>query len=283
MAAVLNLDDAARARLADRFGPGVAQWCDELPGLVAKLARRWGVRVERAVAGNTGRTLLCRTERGELVVLKLTPERDIAETEAAALLAWRDCPRVVDVLDTDLDAGAVLLAGIEPGTPLTERGWTAAEIDELLPQLHAVAVPDGFPTLAERVRFMFDLADRSAEGFVEPRLMVAARAASLDLAAGGSRSLLHGDLHPGNVLAGADGVVVIDPRPCVGDPDFDAVDWVLRADRALDEAVAALPSADPVRLRRWSQALAVLLAIRPLRREGPSAHTDSLLALAESL
>jgi streptomycin 6-kinase len=68
----------------------------------------------------------------------------------------------------------------------------------------------------------------------------------------------------------------------VGDPAFDAVDWVLRAGRELDDAVTALPSADPVRLRRWSQALAVLLAIRPLRRGEPSAYTDWLLALAAS-
>ena len=40
---------------------------------------------------------------------------------------------------------------------------------------------------------------------------------------------MHGDLHPGNVLRGGPGrgVVAIDPRPCLGDPAFDAVDWVL--------------------------------------------------------
>lgn len=280
MAAVLILGAAARARLIDRFGPDVAPWCDELPGLVARLARRWGLRVEGAATGHTGRTLLCRTAGNAFVVLKLTPDREIAETEAAALGAWRDCPRVVDVLATDLGAGAILLAGVEPGTPLSERGWTPREIDQLLRQVHAVPVPEGFPTLAERVRSMFDLAGRGAEGFVEPGLMAASRAASLALAADGPHALLHGDLHPGNVLAGADGPVVIDPRPCVGDPSFDAVDWVLRAGRELDDAVAALPSADPVRLRRWSQALAVLLAIRPLRRGEPSAYTDWLLALA---
>ncbi|MTD56439.1 aminoglycoside phosphotransferase family protein [Amycolatopsis pithecellobii] len=283
MAAVLNLDAAARTRLIERFGPQVTAWCDDLPELVARLTRRWGLRAERAAAGNTARTLLCRNESGERAVLKLTPDRAIAEAEARALRAWRDCPRVVDVLAADLDAGAILLAGVEPGTPLTERGWTHEEIDELLPPLRAVAIPDGFPPLADRVRFMFELAGRGAHGVIEPRLMAASRAASLELATGGPRALLHGDLHPANVLAGHDGVMVIDPRPCVGDPAFDAVDWVLRADGELEDAIAALPSQDPVRLRRWSQALAVLVAIRPLREQGPSATTDRLLALAAAL
>lgn len=40
-------------------------------------------------------------------------------------------------------------------------------------------------------------------------------------------ALLHGDLHPGNVLdGGTRGLVAIDPRSCVGDPAFDVVDWV---------------------------------------------------------
>lgn len=41
--------------------------------------------------------------------------------------------------------------------------------------------------------------------------------------------LLHGDLHLGNVLDGgpARGLVAIDPRACVGDPCFDAVDYAL--------------------------------------------------------
>jgi streptomycin 6-kinase len=283
VAAVLILDTAARERLIDRFGPDVIAWCDELPTVVARLTRRWGLRVEGAVPGNTGRTLRCRTAHDELVVLKLTPHRDIAQTEATALRAWQGCPRAVDLLDTDLDAGAILLAGIEPGTPLTERGWAPREIEELLVELHGVAVPAGLPSLTERVHAMFDLAQRRAGNLIAPRLMAASRAASRELAADGPRRLVHGDLHPANVLAGAQGVVAIDPRPCVGDPAFDAVDWVLREDRDLDESIAALPSVDPERLRRWCAALSVLVAMAPLRREGPSPYTEYLLGLAAAL
>ncbi|HVV07751.1 hypothetical protein [Amycolatopsis sp.] len=57
-----------------------------------------------------------------MTVLKVTPERDIAETEATALRAWSGSPAVADLLDADLDAGALLLDGIVPGTTLAERG-----------------------------------------------------------------------------------------------------------------------------------------------------------------
>jgi streptomycin 6-kinase len=219
--------------------------------MVARLTRRWGLRIEGAAPGNTGRTLRCRDRRGRLVVLKLTPERDIAATEAAALRAWAGCPSVVDLLDADLDSGAILLAGIVPGTPLAESGWQPAEVDALLAQLGDVAVPAGLPTLIERLNGMFDLGER--RGSVPP----GSRAAALALAAEGPRRLLHGDLHPGNVLRAAHGIIAIDPRPCLGDPAFDAVDWAMRADSGLDRAIAGLPSVDPDRLRRWSEALAV--------------------------
>ncbi|WP_235022702.1 hypothetical protein [Amycolatopsis alkalitolerans] len=62
---------------------------------------------------------------------------------------------------------------------------------------------------------------------------------------------------------------MIDPRPCHGDPAFDAVDWVLRSGRDFKEAVAALASTDRDRVRRWSRALAVLLTIRPSRANRP--------------
>ena len=238
------MDEAGRARVLGRFGPEAAAWCDELPAVVARLAARWGLDVEGAMAGNTGRTLRCRDRRGGLVVLKLTPDREIAATEAAALRAWAQCPNVVDLLDADLDAGAIVLAGVVPGTPV--RDWDAPEIDDLLAQLRSATPPPGIPTLTERVEFMFDLAERR-----QGRSLRSSREAALALAADGPALFVHGDLHPGNVLRGEKGVVAIDPRPCVGDPAFDAVDWAARG--------TVLPSLDPDRVARWCAALNVLL------------------------
>ena len=57
--------------------------------------------------------------------------------------------------------------------------------------------------------------------------------------------LLHGDLTPVNVLDGGPerGLVAIDPAPCLGDPDFDAVDLVFwRADGHRDRSRPARSS-----------------------------------------
>lgn len=291
------LDAGARRRLLDRFGAGVGPWCDALPSVVAGLAGRWDLEVRSAMSGGTGRALLCRDGAGRPVVLKLTPEPRIAAIEAAALRAWSGSSRVVELLDHDPATGAVLMEGLVPGTPLAERGARIelGEVAELLAQLHQAPAPaSGFPSLTERVDLLFALAGRRVLGLPAAnrppaQLLDRAHAAARALAAGGPMVLLHGDLHPGNVLdAGpARGAVAIDPRPCVGDPAFDAVDWAflpMAAGGDLETGLAGLrarmPALDVDRLRWWCHALAVLLAVAPLRRHGPTAHTDALLELS---
>ncbi|UOZ04325.1 aminoglycoside phosphotransferase family protein [Amycolatopsis sp. WQ 127309] len=290
------LDDAARARLVTRFGADVADpWCDALPDLVDRLAARWGLEVREARPGNTGRTLLCTDPDGDLQVLKLTPDSEIARLEAAGLRAWTGCRRAVQLLDTDLDAGAILLEGLVPGTELRGRDVPWAEIGDLLTQLHSVAPPADLPSLTDRVTFMYDITDRTVPGSAaEPHLtrelLARARNRALALAAtGGPVAVVHGDLHPGNVLdAGPDrGVVAIDPRPSVGDPAMDAVDWAflpMAAGGTIDDGITLLaphvPHLDAERVHAWCVALAPLLAHGPLRRGEHTPFTDALLQMA---
>ena len=288
---MILLDEAARARLVDRFGPEVSPWCDALPSLVDSLTARWGLEVVSALAGNTGRTLMCRDRAGRSVVLKLTPQLDIAATEAAALRAWAGLPRVVRLLDADYEAGAVLLEGIEPGTQMVNEEVPLGELAELLTQLHSVPGADGVPAIAERLVGFFDLAERRwresvVKDYVPLGVLHRSRAAATELATGGPTALVHGDLHPANVLRGPDGIVAIDPRPCVGDPAFDAVDWAflpVSRGQHLDDSIAALgaalPELDTDRVRGWCEALAVIVAFSPLRREGPTPYTDMLLQM----
>lgn len=294
MAAVL-IDDAARARLAARFGADVAEpWCDALPDLVARLTAKWNLEVREARPGNTGRTLLCTGPEGDLQVLKLTPDPDIARLEFAGLRAWTGCPRVVQVLDTDLDAGAILLEGLVPGTELRGRDVPWPEIGALLSELRSVAPPADLPPLTDRVTFMFDITERNlpgspVESYVTPGLLARARDRALALAADGPVAVVHGDLHPGNVLDAGPrrGVVAIDPRPSVGDPAFDLADWLylpLAAGGTLDDGIEALrphlPGLDPDRARAWCAALAPLAAHAPLRRGEHTPFTDALLEMA---
>jgi streptomycin 6-kinase len=289
------LDDGARARLISRFGEEVATWCDELPALVARLAAQWGLTVVDAKPGNTGRTLICVGDDGAKKVLKLTPDRAIAESEAAALRAWDGCSRVVRVLAAELADGAILLEGIDPGTQLLESGakvpW--AEVGDLMTQIHAVTPPAGFSALEDRVVFMYGLAERGlrssvAEATLPMETLDRARRRALALATdGGVNSLVHGDLHPGNVLDGGPGrgAVAIDPRPSVGDPAFDLADWVTlpmidggTLEDGFDAIAPHLPGFDAERVRAWCVALSPLFVIRPLQRGERTPFVEAMLS-----
>jgi streptomycin 6-kinase len=289
------IDAAARARLIARFGADLAEpWCDTLPDLVARLSVKWGLTVREARPGNSGRTLLCTGPGGDLQVLKLTPDPEVARLESAGLRAWHGCRRAVQVLDTDLGAGAILLEGLVPGTELRGRPVPWPEIGALLTELHAVTPPPDLPPLTDRVTFMFDITERTvpgsaAERYLTPEVLARARGRALDLARGGPVAVVHGDLHPGNVLdAGTRrGVVAIDPRPSVGDPAFDLADWLylpLAAGGTLDDGIEALrphlPGLDAERACAWCAALAPLAAHPPLRRGEHTPFTDALLEMA---
>ncbi|MCP9962507.1 hypothetical protein LUX05_16085 [Streptomyces somaliensis] len=128
--------------------------------------------------------------------------------------------------------------------------------------------------LSHRIGFLFDLAGRrlAAAGTghpVGPAVLGRSRAAALELAADGPVGLVHGDLHPANVLSGPGArLVAIDPRPAWGDPDFDAVDWVLGGatgpavlEERIGELASLVPGQSPDRVRGWCRALAVLNAL----------------------
>jgi streptomycin 6-kinase len=114
------LDDGSRERLVARFGGGVDAWCAALPEMVKLYCLRWHLELDKALAGNGSRVFIGKQNGSRGVVLKLTPDRAIANEEAIALRAWAATPHAVDLLDADLEAGALLLENIEPGT---DRLW----------------------------------------------------------------------------------------------------------------------------------------------------------------
>ncbi|MFE6869746.1 aminoglycoside phosphotransferase family protein [Kitasatospora sp. NPDC057692] len=278
--------EEARERLVLRFGPEARAWCAELPGQVAALAGRWGLAVRAAGGGGTSRVFRCeRLADGAAVWLKLTPDPAVAGQEEAALRAWRGVPSVVRLLAADAGSGALLLSDVAPGTTLRERGWRPAEVAGMLGALRSVPV-DGaaLPPLAERLDFLFELTARRAPGVPT----AGARALARELTgAGAPVALVHGDLHPANVLLGPDGPVAIDPRACLGDPDFDLVDWALDgvADRVALAArigglTALVPGADAERVLAWCRATAVVVAAPRLAAGRRDAGTLFLRDLA---
>jgi hypothetical protein len=82
------------------------------------------------------------------------------------------------------------------------------------------------------------------------------------------------------------GLVAIDPRACVGDPAFDAVDWVLWATddprlwKQRSRELASALRADADGLWAWCAACAAILAASEVARGGPSRRVQALLAVA---
>jgi streptomycin 6-kinase len=295
--------EGVRVRLARRFGPEVAEWCAGLPALANDLASRWGLRLGQAwPRGGTSVVLPCESDDGEQLVLKLTPELKIAVDEATALDAWMACRHVVTVHDADLDHGALLLERVLPGTRLADEPgqWTLKDVVPVLSGLwqqpSLVGAGSGLPELRERAEFVFEMTRRRLDlnpavaARVPPDVVEASQNLARTLAGEGPVRLLHGDLHPGNVLRGGDGrgLVAIDPRPCLGDPAFDAVDWVLAGggERAVQERIdwlaGRVDGLDPDRAWAWSQAMAVVLAVAILAGRGDDPEGESMLALARA-
>jgi streptomycin 6-kinase len=296
------LDVAARKRLIDRFGTEAAHWCDALPELVERCCLRWHLELDHALSGGTSRVFIGRQRGDRGIVLKLTPDRSVACTEALALRAWAATPHAPDLLDADLDDGVLLLEKVEPGVKPSDQAEppSIAEITDLLLSLRAASGDDlgQLPALAERLDFLFALIHRRLNDprvrpLVAPELADRGHRLARKLAAGQDAGLIHGDLHLGNVLSGGPGrgLVAIDPRPCIGDHTFDVIDWALdRATstgdlaRRIQQLCTVIPDLDGEALWQWCTATAVISVVQRLFYRRPlNDCTRLLLQLARNV
>lgn len=293
--AVVDVGDVG-ARLVDRFGPEVEGWLAEVPALAARMGSRWGLVVgELFGSGASSLVMRCQWPDGTLAVLKLSPDRALLSRQAEMLRVFAPSGRVPAVLSADAEAGALVLEEVLPGTEAEDMPATSLPQlwGELLAALHAVAPPAHWP---------WDLRGRCDEAFVRigRRLSDPAIGARIDQAAWqraiqrcemllvsqATPVLLHGDLHLGNALDGGPvrGLIAIDPKACIGDPCFDAVDYVVAGAghegvEARCQLVATACGLDGDRLYAWSRVIAPMFAIAYLTYGGPEPVIDELLAL----
>jgi streptomycin 6-kinase len=303
----LVLDDVARGRLLDRFGPGAEQWCDELPERVSGYCRRWKLELSQGLSGSTSRVYLGLRDGTRPVVLKLTPDPSIARAEAIALRAWAHTGHAADLLSADLDSGALVLERVRPGTKVSESAVlpSLAAFAELLAGLRDKPREDitSLRSSEEGIEFIYGLiarraADPHVGAFVSPTMVTSAHALARRLAASAAdRGLVHGDLHLANILDGgaARGLVAIDPRPSRGDRTWDAIDIALgrvtgaaELDDRIRGLTALVPDLFADRLRDWCKAAAVLIAVQWLyarrrAKQPPDGPRSFLLKLAAEL
>ena len=266
-------------------GEAGASWLQRLPETIAACEQRWSLTALPPLDDLTYNYIAPALMRdGTQVILKLgVPGAELnpefgCEIEALRRFDGRGCVRL---LAADVDIGALLLERAEPGTTLaalSDDEEATRIATRVMRRLWRPVVGDHpFPTVSRwgpgfsRLRQRF----HGGSGPLPERLTgKAERLFSELLSSSAQPVLLHGDLHPWNILrAKREPWLAIDPKGVVGEPAYEVgallrnmVDPQLRGDdpvglarRRLDILAVEL-SIDRRRLQGWGIAQAVLSA-----------------------
>jgi streptomycin 6-kinase len=256
----------------DQFGAVGSQWLADLPQHVAALEEEWGFRVGPGFDHGGAVSWVAPVElgNGSEAVLKISLPSDEARFESDAL-RFLDGRGAVRLLRASDDGFSLLLERCLPGTDL----WSLDEMEgnavasRMLARMWREPDPNApFMALADYVATWWERLPRLTAGAEYDKDVVAeAIARGRELTAGQPRHvLLHGDFHPGNVLAAQrEPWLFIDPKPLVGEPAYDLAQWLYNRARFLiqsDDAVAILRQQidrfavdlglDPARIAGWA-------------------------------
>jgi streptomycin 6-kinase len=241
-----------------------AAWLARLPGAVGELEGRWSLTLGPPFDhGEVSCAWVAPARRadGTPAVLKLGMPHLEGEQEAEAL-RFCDGNPTVRLLESDDRLGAMLLERCEPGASLRERPESEQDliIAELLRRLWRSPPPGIFRPLSVMIESWTAETLADAERWVDGGLVRQGLRLFMELSRSSTTDvLLATDLHAGNVLrAQREPWLVIDPKPFVGDPAYDATQHLfncrarLRSDA--EETIrrfADLLEVDHERLRLW--------------------------------
>lgn len=210
------------ARLPAEGGPSGAEWAARAPRLLADAFERWDLEADGPL--RTGWTAVVAPVVRDGVPLALKVVRRSVDTdgEPLALRHWdgEGSVRLVAALPSE---GFLLLERLDASTDLcgVDADSAVAVIGAIAARLH-VPAPPALPSLTPWVAGWLEEAGRRT---ALPRRMVA-RSTGLfrDLAddPAADSTIVHGDLHFENVLAGTrEPWLAIDPQPRAGHPGWD--------------------------------------------------------------
>ena len=259
----ITVSDALRRR-CDSV-PGAPSWLAQLPACLNELMGRWDLTLGSPLGGEEGSCSWVHavTRRdGTDAVLKLGLPHLEAEQEGDALQFWDGGP-AVRLFEQDVALGALLLERCVPGTPL--RAQPEAEQDRviagLLRRLWRSPPAHAFRPLSGMLEHWIARKQVSQPLVADCGLVRQGLSLFEELPKSARvQVLLATDLHAGNVLAARrQEWLVIDPKPFVGDPAYDATQHLLNcaarlrtdAERTI-HGFAELLNVDPERVRLWT-------------------------------
>jgi streptomycin 6-kinase len=272
---------------------GESAWLDTAPwGLTprvaarlrataAEVAREWHVPLgERLLAGRFSFVAFA----GEKAVLKVVPfEDDEAdhEADALALLAGDGAVRL---LRHDRARRALLIERARPG-------HDASRVPEPEAIRIAIAAAKKFWRPAARgspFRWIGDYVPRWLDNAGDHYLVRQAKEIYATMHPSDA-TLVHGDFHHHNLLSHGDGWVVIDPKPMVGEPEFDVSTFLWNpignqpTTESVERWIGAFADAglDANLLRKWAIIRGTYLGL-PLSK-GLTAETSPALRVVRAL
>jgi|SRR5688572_17508278 len=277
------------ARLLETCGTTTrgAEWLRQLPDIVGELANRWSLDVASPFDSDEVSCAwvapVVRSD-GTAAVLKVGMPHFEAAHEIEGLRFWNGNP-TVRLLDSDDELNVMLLEACVPGTALRQAPEPEQDriIASLLRRLWRMPPsPHPFRLLSDQLSLWADEALAHIDAWPDPGLVEAGLTLFRELPQSAqSVTLLATDLHAGNVLrAQREPWLVIDPKPFIGDPAYDATQHLLNCrDRLRDDVertirgLADLLEISHERVRLWTFArLAVASA------HGAYAAADAALA-----
>lgn len=247
-----------------RAAPERIAWLRQLPSVVLELANRWSLSVQANLPfeGSCAWVAPATRADGAPVVLKVSMPHMEAEHEIDGLRFWAGDP-TVNLMEADNALGAMVIERCRPGISL--RAIPEPDQDQVIAALlrrawRAPAAPTVFRPLSAMLTCWRDETEADSALWLDPALVREGLDVLEELSARTNEAvLLATDLHAGNVLsAQREPWLVIDPKPFIGDPAYDATQHLLncRARVRSDpdgtvQRFARLLGVDHERVRLW--------------------------------
>ena len=234
----MSVDPAGCAgRIVDIHGAAGVEWLERLPALVACWAERWELEVLPPFAGLSYHYVApaVRADGTHVVIKASVPNAELSrEIEA---LRYFDGEGICRLLEGNAAQGVMLLEWVKPGTPLSDVADDEQVTDAAVRVMRRLWRPapvaggeHGLATVAEWVADLDELRSTFGGGYgpFPPALVDRAAALFAELLSTASEAtLIHGDMHPQNILKSErETWLAIDPKGVVGDPLYDVATFV---------------------------------------------------------
>jgi streptomycin 6-kinase len=242
--------------------PDRQRWLEKLPDTLQRLKHRWSLGVGEPFDSEAAWVAPV-TLRSGIAVLKLGMPHFEGEHEIHGMRFWNGDP-TVRVLEADEELNALLLERCDPGTTLREIAEEEQDvvISRLLRRLWlSPSSPNPFRPLSVMMEFWSEETLAAAKRWPDAGLVRDGLQLFRELPRTNPiQVLLATDLHAGNILrAEREPWLVIDPKPFVGDPAYDATQHLMNCParmrskpRETIDRFADLLSVDRERVRLWT-------------------------------